>query len=101
MRILKGGSQTMYVWRNIQLVRGRVILFLCLLISTLLLFALNVFPYATLGLLIAPVAYVLGAYSYSSYLTWLSGSAGEKAEHFRIGVRPTHSAPSVGEMLLG
>jgi hypothetical protein len=78
MRILKGGSQTLYVWRNIQLVRGRIILFLVLLILAFLLFALNVFPYASLGLILVPIAYVLGAYSYSSYLTWLGGSAGEE-----------------------
>lgn len=77
MRILKGG--TSYLWRNIQLVRGRLIIFFFLLVSASVLFAMNVFPFATFGLILIPISYVLGAYSYSSYLTWQGGSAGEKA----------------------
>ena len=79
MRVIKGGSRTMYVWRNIQLIRGRIVLFLALLASAVVLLALNVFPYASIGLIIIPLSYVLGVYSYSSYLAWQGGSAGEKA----------------------
>ncbi|MFH0861740.1 MAG: nuclease-related domain-containing protein [Candidatus Altiarchaeota archaeon] len=79
MRMLNGYGQTMYVWRNIQLVRGRIVLFLALMMSAILLFAQNVFPYSSIGLLIIPLTYALGAYSYSSYLAWQGGSAGERA----------------------
>jgi hypothetical protein len=78
MRVLKGGSQTLYVWRNLQLIRGRIVLFISLLVFAFLLFALNVFPYASMGLIMVPIAYVLGVYSYSSFRTWQGGSLGEK-----------------------
>jgi hypothetical protein len=78
MRVLRRGSQTLYVWRNIQLVRGRVILFLALLILAFILFILNQFPFASLGLVLVPVAYVLGIYSYKSFQAWSGGSAGEE-----------------------
>jgi len=78
MRVLKRGGQTLYVWRNIQLVRARVLLFLALFLCAFILFALNEFPYASVGLVMLPLAYLLGIYSYRSYLAWRGGSIGEE-----------------------
>jgi hypothetical protein len=78
VRILRRKTQSIYMWRNIQLVRTRVLLFASLLLLAFLLFILNIFPYASLGLIMLPLAYVLGVYSYRSYLTWLGGLEGEE-----------------------
>ncbi len=77
MKVLGGGGQTLYVWRNIQLVKGMVILFFTLFILALILFSFNFFIYSSVGLFIIPLAYILGVYSYRSYLIWWSGSRGE------------------------
>ena len=88
MKVLKESQQTIYVWRNIQLVRGRLILFTALFIFALVLFTLNFFIYSSIGLVIIPIAYVLGGYTYRSYLIWRSGSEGEK-----IVTKYLHSLP--------
>jgi hypothetical protein len=79
MRVLRRGGQTLYVWRNVQLVKSRLILFFALLALAFMLFTLNVFPYASVGLIMVPVAYGLGIYSYKSYLAWQGGSFGEES----------------------
>lgn len=76
MRVLKK-SCSIYVWRNIQLNKSRIILFTSLFILALMLFTLNQYPYASVGLVMLPLAYMLGAYSYSKYSTWSSGLDGE------------------------
>jgi hypothetical protein len=78
MRILRRGQQTLYVWRNMHLVKSRFMLFALLLALAFLLFIINEFPYASVGLLMIPIAYLLGIYSYKSYLTWRGGSLGEE-----------------------
>ena len=88
VKLLKTGSQSMYVWRNIQLVRGRVILFALLFTSAVVLFALNEYLYASIGLITIPIAYVLGAYSYRSYLIWKSGMDGERVVNDALGELP-------------
>jgi len=84
-KILEGRRQTLYVWRNLQLTKTRLFLFLVLLMLAFMLFVLNIFPFATVGIIMIPISYVLGVYSYKSYLTWIGGSVGEKAvlEHLK------------------
>ena len=95
MKRVIGGRQTIFVWRNIQLVRGRVFLFTLLFLSAVLLFALNEYLFATLGLLMIPLAYVLGIYSYRTYLIWNSGLEGERAVNRELDRLPdTYSGQS-------
>jgi len=68
----------LYVWRSMHLVKGRLLLFIVLLVLAFMLLMLNRYPYASVGLVLIPVAYLLGVYSYKSYLAWLGGSVGEK-----------------------
>lgn len=79
MRILRHGGQTLYVWRNIQLVKSRILLFLTLLVLAFLLFTLNEFPYSSMGLIMIPLSYALGVMSYQSYMAWKGGREGEEA----------------------
>lgn len=76
MKIL-GKRADYYVWRNIQLNKSRMLIFIMLFILALILFIMNWFPSATLGVILIPLAYLLGIYSYRKYLTWKSGSLGE------------------------
>jgi len=77
MKILKERSQNIYVWRNIHLNKGRIIIFLILFILALMLFIMNRVPYASIGLVMILLSYVLGIYAYRRYITWKSGSEGE------------------------
>jgi hypothetical protein len=77
MRVFHRGN-ALYLWRNIQLVWSRVLLFILLLVMALILSVSGAFPYASIGLALIPLAYLLGVYSYKSYLTWVGGSAGEE-----------------------
>jgi len=63
MHILKRGVD-LYVWRNIQLTKSRLFLFLMLFILSVMLFVMNQFPYATVGVILIPWRY--GSYSYWS-----------------------------------
>ncbi len=67
----------MYIWRNMQLTKSRLFLFLVLFILSTMLFIMNQFPYATVGVLLIPLAYMLGVYSYQKYVLWNSGVVGE------------------------
>jgi len=76
MQILKKGADS-YLWRNIQLNKSRLLLFTVLFILAIMLFIMNQFPYASVGLILIPLAYILGVYTYSRYRTWGSGVMGE------------------------
>ncbi|RLI88925.1 MAG: hypothetical protein DRO62_02735 [Candidatus Altiarchaeales archaeon] len=76
MHILKRGVD-LYIWRNIQLTKSRLFLFLMLFILSVMLFVMNQFPYATVGVILIPLAYVLGVYTYRKYVLWGSGVLGE------------------------
>ncbi|MEA3255140.1 MAG: nuclease-related domain-containing protein [Candidatus Altiarchaeota archaeon] len=78
MRIL-GKRADYYVWRNIQLNKSRILIFAMLFILALMLFIMGQVPSATLGVVLIPIAYFLGIYSYQKYITWKSGSRGEDA----------------------
>jgi len=76
MQILKKGAD-IYLWRNIQLNRSRLLLFSALFILAMMLFIMNQFPYASVGVTLIPLAYIFGVYTYSKYRTWGSGVMGE------------------------
>ncbi|MEM2918391.1 MAG: nuclease-related domain-containing protein [Candidatus Altiarchaeota archaeon] len=76
MKILKKNAG--YVWRNIQLVRSRVFLFLALLLLGFMLLIINIFPYATIGTILIILSYFLGVYTYQKYLTWKSSESSEE-----------------------
>lgn len=76
MKILKKNAG--YVWRNIQLVKSRVILFLILLLLGFMLFIINIFPYGTIGTILILTSYFLGVYTYQKYLTWKSSESSEE-----------------------
>ncbi len=76
MHTLKKGVDR-YVWRNITLIKSRLFLFLILFILATMLFVMNKFPYATIGVILIPLAYVLGIYTYRKYVLWGSGVLGE------------------------
>ncbi len=77
-KIIKRRVKSLYIWRNIQLTRSRVIIFISLLLLSFMLFIMNSYPYASVGLIMIPLSYILGIYSYKKYLLWLGGSIGEK-----------------------
>ncbi|VVB51347.1 Nuclease-related domain protein [uncultured archaeon] len=77
MRILRKGRETMYVWRNIQLYRSRVMLFSALFVLAVMLLLLFTIPYTLLGIILIPMSYLLGIYSYGKILAWESGGVGE------------------------
>lgn len=72
MKVLKKGG--IYVWRNINLNKSRLLLFFVLLFLSFLLFIMNEFPYASMGVILIPISYGLGLYTYQKYLTWRVGS---------------------------
>ena len=78
MKIL-GERADYYVWRNIQLNKSRTLIFITLFILALMLFIMGQVPSATLGVVLIPIAYFLGIYSYQKYTLWKSGSLGEDA----------------------
>jgi len=77
-RIIRGANQTLYVWKNMALTKSRIFLFVVLLVMATLLFVSNIFPYATIGIIMIPLSYTLGVYSYRKYLIWAGGSVGER-----------------------
>ncbi len=76
MQILKKGID-LYLWRNIQLTRSRLLLFSALFVFATALFIMDQYPYSSVGIILIPLAYVFGIYSYSKYMTWGSGIRGE------------------------
>ncbi len=77
MQTLRKGSN--YIWRNIQLKKSQILLFLTLFFLAFMLFIMNKFPYASVGLILIPLAYILGIYTYQRYILWDSGAAGENS----------------------
>lgn len=71
MKILK--KETTYLWKNIQLNKSRLLIFFILLILGFMLFLINKFPYASVGVFLILIAYFLGVYTYQKYLTWKAG----------------------------
>ncbi len=71
------GKRSNYIWRNIHLKKSQILLFLILFILALMLFIMNKFPYASAGLILIPLAYILGIYTYQKYILWDSGTIGE------------------------
>ncbi|MFH1404127.1 MAG: nuclease-related domain-containing protein [Candidatus Altiarchaeota archaeon] len=58
--------------------RSRILLFFTLLALAFLLFIMNVFPYASIGLILIPLSYALGIFAYKNYMLWLGGLQGEE-----------------------
>jgi len=76
MRILKKGA-SIYAWKNIQLIKSRIFIFSILFIISIILFVMYRFPYITIGLIMMPISYVLGIYTYKKYIEWNSGIGSE------------------------
>jgi len=53
-------------------------IFLTLFVLATMLLAINIKPYASLGLVMIPVSYILGLYAYRNYIIWRSGPQGEE-----------------------
>lgn len=66
-----------YLWMNINLKKSQILLFITLFTLAFMLFIINRFPYASVGLILIPLAYLLGIYTYSKYILWNSGTKGE------------------------
>jgi len=75
---LKAKRRNLYVWRFIQLNKSRIMLFGTLFFLATMLFVMDVRPYASVGLILIPLSYVLGLYAYRSYMGWSSGPTGEE-----------------------
>lgn len=78
MRVLKAKSSSLYVWKFIQLNKSRAVIFLTLFFLAVMLFLINIRPYASFGLVMIPLSYILGFYAYRSYVVWSSGPQGER-----------------------
>ena len=78
MITLKEPAETIYVWRNVHLNRSRTLLFFTILVLAFMLFVMSTFPFAQLGLLLIPLSYGLGVYTYRKMMVWRMGSYGEK-----------------------
>lgn len=89
MRILRGKTETVYAWKNVHLNRSRLFLFFVLLALAFLLFVMNIFPTASMGIVLIPVAYALGIYTYKKLLLWESGTKGQR--------RVTHELKKLGD----
>jgi hypothetical protein len=78
MIVLKNRTETIYVWKNINLERSRLLLFFTILVLAFMLFILNTRPFSQLGLLLIPISYGLGVYTYRKMVVWGMGAHGEK-----------------------
>jgi len=78
MRQVRAKNSSTYVWGFIQLNRSRMMIFATLFIMATMLLAINIKPYASFGLVMIPLSYVLGWYAYKSYVVWSSGPKGEE-----------------------
>ncbi|MFH1835720.1 MAG: nuclease-related domain-containing protein [Methanobacteriota archaeon] len=77
MRVLKNRADTIYVWKHINLNRSRMLLFMVLLVLAFMLFIMNTYPFAQMGLLLIPLSYGLGLYTYRKMVAWTMGATGE------------------------
>ena len=78
MKILKQKKQKLYVWKNMHLNLSRLIIFLILFVLCVVLFAIGQHLYNIIGLILIPVIYVLGIFTYKKYAAWFMGDEGEK-----------------------
>lgn len=78
MKVLKERSEAVYVWKHIHLNRSRVLIFFTLLMLAFMLFVINVYPFAQMGLLMIPLSYGLGVYTYRKLIAWTMGAEGER-----------------------
>jgi len=78
MRIVRVRGRGNYVWKKIQLNKSRVFLFLTLLALAFMLFVLNTYPYNSLGVILIPLSYGLGAYAFRQKTIWQKGEEGER-----------------------
>ncbi len=79
MKVVRKRRESLYVWRNIHLRQSRVLIFLILFLLATALFAQNVYLWSSVGLVLIPVAYVLGLASLRERTVWRTGSAGESS----------------------
>lgn len=79
MKILREKSETVYAWKRIHLNRSRILIFIMLLSLAFMLFIMNIFPYSSVGVVMIPLAYGLGIFSYKKLLIWDAGTEGQKA----------------------
>lgn len=77
MKVFRGGTGSRYVWRQIHLNKSRMLLFLTLLALAFMLFIINTYPYNTVGVILIPLSYALGAYTHRKKLLWESGERGD------------------------
>ena len=78
MKLLKQKKHKLYVWKNVHLNLSRLIIFLILFVLCIILFAIGQRLYNTLGLILIPLTYILGIFTYKKYAAWFSGDEGEK-----------------------
>lgn len=78
MKLLKERSEAIYVWKHIHLNRSRVLIFFTLLVLAFMLFIINIYPFAQMGLLLIPLSYGLGVYTYRKLIAWTIGAEGER-----------------------
>jgi len=78
MKVLKEKTQTRYRWRHIHLNRSRIMIFSVLMVLAFMLFVMDRFPYASIGVVFIPLSYGLGIYTYRKLLVWQSGEVGEE-----------------------
>ncbi|MFH0859569.1 MAG: nuclease-related domain-containing protein [Candidatus Altiarchaeota archaeon] len=78
MKILREKAETVYAWKSIHLNRSRLLLFGMLLTLAFMLFIMNIFPYASIGVVMIPVSYGLGIYTYRKLLVWESGTEAQE-----------------------
>jgi hypothetical protein len=112
MKVLKQSKQKIYVWRNMHLNLSRIIIFLLLFISCIALFAIGGYLFATVGLILIPLIYLLGIVAYRKYAAWFRGDEGENAVigalkplpdsyHMINSVVPTGSRGDVDHIIIG
>lgn len=77
MKVIKQRTETIYVWKHVHLERSRILLFFTLLVLAFMLFILNTRPYSQMGLLLIPLSYGLGVYTYRKLTAWRMGAEGE------------------------
>ena len=86
MRVLKEKKLSRYLWRNIHLRISWIAIFIMLLILGFVVYILGLklhatfgfrSPYTIIALIIIPLSYVLGVFTYRQYSTWVSGGEGE------------------------
>lgn len=57
---------------------SRVIIFLILFVFCIILFAMGKYLFASIGLILIPMAYILGIFAYKKYTIWFKGNEGER-----------------------